>query len=429
MARTLLLPELGENISEGTLVRFLVSVGDVIEKDQPIAEVETEKAVVEVPAPEGGKVKEILAREGERLGVGEAILALEDEEGAGPQAREETPPVSEGADLAKEETKEEKASAEKEEAPVAPKKDVAPREVPAKESKEPLMLVPASPRVRRLARELGLDISQAQGSGPHDRITEDDVKRMARDVLSRQETAPREEEMARAPQDLTQEEPLSSLREAAAKRLAQAWSTVAHVTQHDLADITEIEAIRREYAKAKVSMTAIAAKASVAALKLYPRFNASLDLSRKVVILKRYYHIGVAVDTSHGLLVPVLKDADKKSIVALSGEIEELASRARERKLKPEEMQGATFTVTNLGGIGGTGFTPIVNWPEVAILGVSRAQKMPFWQEEKEAFLPRLCLPLSLSYDHRLLDGADAARFLRTLCEILQNPRHLLLEL
>jgi pyruvate dehydrogenase E2 component (dihydrolipoamide acetyltransferase) len=292
-----------------------------------------------------------------------------------------------------------------------------------------------------MARELGVDIYQVQGTGAGARITADDVTRHARSLIAGLESAAPAAQAGlpatAALPDFSQwgeieRKPMSGIRRKTAETMRNAWLTVPHVTQHDRADITELEALRKRFAKTveaaggKLTVTAIALKVVAAALKVFPQFNASIDVAANEVVHKKYYHIGVAVDTDRGLLVPVIRDVDKKNIRDLSAELNQLAEKARNKKLSLEEMQGGSFTITNLGGIGGTSFTPIVNAPEVAILGISRATTQPVFIDGK--FEPRVMMPLSLSYDHRLIDGADAARFVRWVAEAMEQPFILALE-
>jgi pyruvate dehydrogenase E2 component (dihydrolipoamide acetyltransferase) len=300
----------------------------------------------------------------------------------------------------------------------------------------PRKLVPAAPTVRRFARELGVDISRVSGSGAGGRISIDDIKAFAARMLSQTAASPTGAATPDLP-DLAafgavRREPMSKIRQVTARNLARAWVTVPQVTNHDQADITGLEALRKQYrgrvesAGGKLTVTAILVKVVASALKLHPTLNAAVDLGRLEIVYRDYVHVGVAVDTERGLLVPVIRDADRKNITAISIELDDLAGRARERRLKPDEMQGGGFSISNLGGIGGTAFTPIVNWPEVAILGASRAATQPRWTGDR--FEPRLILPLSLSYDHRLVDGADAARFLRWIVDALEQPLLLAIE-
>jgi pyruvate dehydrogenase E2 component (dihydrolipoamide acetyltransferase) len=301
----------------------------------------------------------------------------------------------------------------------------------------------AAPSVRRLAREVGVNINDVKGAGPGGRISIEDVKMHARRLLTDTEESRRTTGDAAAARGAitlpdfsrwgeVEHEAMSSVRRATAEHMAQAWSTIPHVTQHAIADITDLEQLRQQYgpraeaAGGKLTVTAIALKVVTAALKHFPQFNASIDMARQEIIYKHYYHIGVAVDTDRGLLVPVIRDVDRKSLIDLAVELGEVAEKARDRKTTLAEMQGGTFTVTNLGGIGGSHFTPVINAPEVAILGVARSGMEAKYIDGR--FEPRLMLPLSLSYDHRLIDGADGARFIRWVVEALEQPFLLALE-
>jgi len=322
------------------------------------------------------------------------------------------------------------------EAPAAPTQPSPPVEAPAQRASR--IPAAASPSVRRLAREVGVDISEVAGSGAGGRISIEDIKNHAQRLLtdtSRYRVAA--EPLAVALPDFTrwgevEREPMSSVRRATADHMAQAWSTIPHVTQHAKADITALEDLRKRYtvrteaAGGKLTVTAIVLKVVATALKLFPQFNASLDMARQEIVYKRFYYIGVAVDTDRGLLVPVIRDVDQKSLVQLSVELTEVAEKARSKKITLAEMQGGTFTITNLGGIGGSHFSPIINAPEVAILGLARSGIEPQYIDGQ--FVPRLMLPLSLSYDHRLIDGADGARFIRWVVEALEQPFLLSLE-
>ena len=410
------LPELGDNVTQATVVGVLVKEGDRVEPGQPLLELETDKAVVEVPAEAGGVVKRVLVKVGDEVRPGQPFLELAEAEGGA-----EAPPLK---------------AEERPEAP-APKAEEAPRPAPKEappapqEAPSERRLIPAAPSIRRLARELGVDLTRLRGTGLAGRITEEDVRRAA----GLGEAAPAALPAAPAPRlpDFTKwgpvrREPMSGVRKATVRSMSQAWAQVPMVTHFDEADVTELEALRKQYAKKaeekgfRLTLTAFLLKALALTLKAFPKFNASLDVEAQEIVYKDYIHIGVAVDTPHGLLVPVIRDVDRKGVLRLAEELQEISQRARERKLSPEEMQGATFSLSNLGGIGGTGFTPIVNWPEVAILGVSRSQMKPLRDPGKEASVPRLVMPFSLTYDHRLIDGADAARFCRHLAGILEDP-------
>jgi pyruvate dehydrogenase E2 component (dihydrolipoamide acetyltransferase) len=408
------IPELGDNVAVATVVGVLVREGDRVAPGQPLLELETDKAVMEVPAEAGGVVKRVLVQVGEEVRPGQPFLELAEEKAA---------EVSQVAQRAPEARPEPAPEARPEPTPQAegPKAPQAPSEG---------RLVPAAPSVRRLARELGVDIREVRGTGLAGRITEEDVRRAAglapAPALEAPPPTPRLPDFSRwGP---VRAEPISGVRKATMRAMAQAWAQVPMVTHFDEADITELEALRKGYARKaeekgfRLTLTAFLLKALALTLKAFPKFNASIDPERQEVIYKDYVHIGVAVDTPHGLLVPVIRDVDKKGILALARELQEVSERARARKLSPEEMQGGTFSLSNLGGIGGTGFTPIVNWPEVAILGVSRSQMKPVWDPGQEAFLPRLYMPYSLTYDHRLIDGAEAARFCRHLAGLLEDP-------
>jgi len=436
------LPELGENIEKGDLLKVLVSVGDVIAKEQPVLELETEKATLEVPSSVAGRVKQIHVEAGQKVSVGQLILTLESAAGAGrakpdqarpaaaqPAVQAPPAPAAPAKAPAVSAALQPGASAP----PVAPSRSIEPALRAPEAVTEPVArpFVAAAPSVRRMARELGVDITQVPGSGPGGRISAEDIKAHVRN-LNTGRAAPRS--AVRPPLPLpdfarwgtVEREAMRAVRRATATRMAQAWTTVPRVTQYDKADITKLEILRKEYGQraeargAKPTVTAFALKVAASALKKFPQFAASLDIEREEIVYKKYCHIGVAVDTDRGLLVPVIRDVDRKNIVELSLELAAAAEKARNRKLAPEEMEGGVFTITNLGGIGGTAFSPIVNWPEVAILGISRSSFEPVYIDG--LFQPRLMLPLSLSYDHRLIDGADAARFLRWVAEALEQP-------
>ncbi|HYM76827.1 MAG TPA: dihydrolipoyllysine-residue acetyltransferase [Candidatus Dormibacteraeota bacterium] len=440
------LPELGENISQGDLVRLMILPGTKVSEGQPVMELETDKAVVEVPSSVSGVVKEVRVKEGETIKVGQVIFTLEGGVSTTPAARSRTAPVEHvsgqhGARLAfqaairAEGKTEEQALPPDQPQPAAPVFTM-PVQLGKVAGTEQRQAVAAAPHVRRLAREIGIDIYEVKGSGPGGRISEDDVKAHAKAVLSAAATAaqapPRAGHFAQpqlpdfAKWGKIERVSMRGVRRKTAEHLAEAWNTVPHVTQHDRADITELEQLRARFAPkaeeagGKMTVTAIALKVCAAALKVFPQFNASIDIEKEEIVYKQYINIGVAADTDRGLLVPVIRDVDKRNIVELAVELSQLSKKAREKKLTPAEMEGGTFTITNLGGIGGIGFTPIVNFPEVAILGLSRSRMEPEWINSK--FEPRLILPLSLSYDHRLIDGADAARFLRWIAEAFEQP-------
>ena len=407
------LPNLGEGMESGTVVGVLVKPGDVLAADQPVLEIEADKATVELPCPHPGEVTAVHVKEGDQVSTGDRVLTVDAE----PKQAEPKQAESKQAEPKQAEPKPTPA-------------DDAPAPVPALTQRGARGHIPAGPAVRRLARLMGVELSQIRGSGERGRITPDDVHAFVRQLGAATGGA------APAPElpDFTrwgevEERPISGIRRSTAQAMARAWTTIPHVTHFDLADVTELEASRKGFRKSnpdgpKVTMTVLVLKALVAALKAFPDFNASFDPQRGLIHYKRYYHLGIAVDTEAGLLVPVVRDVDQKSIQVLAEEVTELAGRARDRKLSLEDMRGGTFTVSNLGGIGGIGFTPIVNWPQVAILGVSRARKE--YRPGPEGPELRLMMPLSLSYDHRVIDGASAARFSRHVAELLSDPGQLL---
>ncbi|HEV2399420.1 MAG TPA: dihydrolipoyllysine-residue acetyltransferase [Candidatus Sulfotelmatobacter sp.] len=440
------LPELGENISQGDLVRLMISAGTKVSEGQPVMELETDKAVVEVPSSVSGVVKEVRVKEGEKIKVGQVIFTLEGGSAAPAEpARPRMEPVEHvsgqhGARLAFQAAIRAEGKTEEQALPPDQPQQAAPTfSMPAQLGKvagtEHRQPVPAAPHVRRLARELGVDIYEVKGSGPGGRISEDDVKAFAKSLViaaAGAQAAPQAGHF-RQPQlpdfakwGKIERVSMRGVRRKTAEHLAEAWNTIPHVTQHDRADITELEQLRARFAPkaeeagGKMTVTAIALKVCAAALKVFPQFNASIDIEKEEIVYKQYINIGVAADTDRGLLVPVIRDVDKKNIVELAVELSGMSKKARDKKITPADMEGGTFTITNLGGIGGIGFTPIVNFPEVAILGISRSRMEPEWINGK--FEPRLILPLSLSYDHRLIDGADAARFLRWIAEAFEQP-------
>lgn len=470
MAIEVKVPKISEGVESAEVVEILVSEGDTIEEEQSIIAVETDKASVEVPSSDAGKVKEIKVKEGDEIKVGDVILVLEesgDAEKKEAEDKEEKQDTKEPGAEAKEaeqakekpdqkedkEDKEQKAeSEEKGEADAEAQKDEIAAKKETKEdqeaekkeqetkekeedqekAKETDQEVPASPAVRRLARELGVEIRAVEGSGPGGRITEEDVKSKTRkDKDSGKAASPQPDLPDFSQWGTVEREPLSNIRLSIARNLSASWQAIPHVTQFDQADISNIEEYRQknsgkaEKAGGKLTITAIMVKIVANALQQFPKFNASLDLDKEEVILKKYFHIGIAVDTEKGLLVPVVRDVDKKTIMELAVEINELAEKARSGKLSPEDMQGGNIAISNLGGIGGTNFTPLVYHPQVAILGLSRASTQPVFMDGK--FEPRQVLPLSLSYDHRLIDGAEGTRFLHWIKQALEDPYKALL--
>lgn len=456
MATAFKLPEVGEGIDAGTVVAILVSVGDQVEVDQAILELETDKAVVEVPSSLAGVVASIDVEEGQEVEIGATVLTIDEagsEAGSADAAADDE--ASGDADAGGDAPADADAGdgdAGDAGAAAAPKaagssdaaasgdSGTATSGQRAASSDLPAGLIPAAPSVRRLARELGVDLRAVQGSGILGRISAEDVRAYADGETPRAASA---SAPAQAPaQELpdfsiwgeTERVAMSGIRKATVRSMTNAWSTVPMVTHFDKADSTAFEALRQRHKPdaerigAKLTPTAMLIKVVAAALRKFPAFNASIDTATNEIVYKKYVNVGVAVDTENGLLVPVVKHADRKNILELASELGELAEKARDRKLSPAEMQGGNFSVSNLGGIGGTGFTPIVAPPDVAILGVSRGSKEPIWDEEQGAFVPRMMMPLSVTYDHRLIDGASAARFLRWICEVIEDPFRMTLE-
>ena len=484
-------PELGENVAGGDVTRVLVNVGDTIAHDQPVVELETDKATIEVPSSVAGVIKEVKVKTGDKVKVGAVILTVDDSaagNGAGASAapakqqkegaKQQKEPATQKEDAKPQEDEKAPQQAADQKAahpapaaePEASQSTAAPAQeprdskvisMPQRAAQEPAdrsgRLQPdaaqaappapaagkdrgpaaaASPSVRRLAREIGVDINDVQGSGPEGRITQEDVKEQARRILSSVGAAGTSAAgaVARAVRPLpdfvkwgeVERQPLSNIRRSTAEHLSYAWNAIPHVTQCDKADVTELEELRKKYkdqvAKAggNLTVTAMLVRILATAVKQFPQFNASIDTDRGELVFKKYVNVGVAVDTDRGLLVPVIRNADRKNISQIAVELNQLAAKARDRKLTLDEMSGGGISISNLGGIGGTYFTPIVNWPEVAILGVSRGALEPVWNNN--AFQPRLMLPLSLSYDHRVIDGADAMRFLRWVVEAVEQP-------
>jgi pyruvate dehydrogenase E2 component (dihydrolipoamide acetyltransferase) len=467
------LPELGENIAAGDVLRILVKAGDMVAKDQAVLELETDKATIEVPSSVAGKVAEIKVKAGDKVKVGQAILSVESmsEVAAGPakgdkpapKAAAEPAPKAEqavGANTAAKVPADEpglEQHVEGRETRKADKPGVAERPAPARSvaadagkvvdinrgARQPAgaassdyPAAPASPSVRRMARELGVAIEQVAGTGPDGRISIDDVKAHAKKLITAVSAGaaagggfiqiePLPDFAKWGPID---RQPMKNVRRKTAEHLSAAWTMVPHVTQHDYADITNLEEVRKKYQKqveaagGALTVTAVAVKIVAAALKSFPQFNSSIDMAANEIVYKKFVNIGVAVDTDRGLLVPVIRNADTKNLTQISIELTQLSERARNRKISLDEMQGGCFSISNLGGIGGSFFTPIVNTPEVAILGISRGVFEPVYNKETGQFVPRQRLPLSLSYDHRVIDGADGIRFLRWIVEAFEQP-------
>ncbi len=447
MATEFKIPNLGDSVDAGEVISVLVNEGDVIAKDDPIAELETGKATIEVPSEVSGKIVKVHIKAGDSVAPGQVALTVESDAGsddAAPakkaeaqEAAEDKPAPAAEPEKPSESEAPAPAPKQKEEKP-APTPQPASAPTPAASSGA-RTAVAAAPSVRKFAREIGVQIAEVTGSGPKGRIQIEDVKAHAKQRLS-QPTGGRIAVGGVAAPPLpdfsqwgdVERQKMNNVRKMTAQHMAVCWGTIPHVTQQDKADITHIEQLRKQFARkaeaagGKLTLTAILLKVTAAALKVYPQFNASVDLANEEVVLKKYINIGVAVDTPKGLVVPVVRDVDQKSIIELSIELSQIAEKAREGKISPADMQGGTFTISNLGGIGGSHFTPIVNHPEVAILGVGRGAQEPIWVDG--GFQPRLMLPLSLSYDHRVIDGADGARFIRWISEALQEPLLMALE-
>ena len=455
------LPNLGDGVAAGDVLRVLVKAGDTLKADQAVLELETDKATLEVPSTVGGKVTEVKVKPGDKVKPGQVVLVVDD---AGSGAAASTPAAAPTA-------------AEKPAPAATPAPAPAAMAGPPGESDEPTdrpammamaagagegsdqtdrpnvltfsaargaapapvpggLIAPAAPSVRRLARELGVDLHQVQGSGPNGRISQDDVKTFTKQVMASlggggQRAVATVSGASIALPDFSkwgavERKGMSGIRRKTSEHLSHAWNTIPHVTQFDKADITALEQVRKQYrtevekAGGNLTVTAILTKIVASALKTFPQFNASVDAAGEAIVYKKYVHVGIAVDTENGLLVPVVRNADQKNLTQIAVDIQQLADKAKARKLSLDDMSGGSMSISNLGGIGGTAFTPIVNWPEVAILGVSRGAMEPKWNGT--SFEPRLMLPLSLSYDHRLIDGADAIRFLRWVVDALENP-------
>jgi len=465
------LPHLGDNIHSADVIKVLVKEGDIINADEVVVEIETDKATVEIPSDVSGIVKKVYVKNGQKANVGEPLVAIEvsSSQLASPStSRSGLAVSSEKEEVGKEKESEIRNKKSEGELVVEPAVNnqslitsnrplITENEqssipspidlihhlpkiitVPKNISK---VVVPAAPSVRRFAREIGVDISLVRGSGTNGRISIEDVKTYAKNLNEKiQQGAFSSGGIGVVKESLPdfskwgeiERQPMSNIRRKTAEHLSYSWSTVPHVTQFDKADITELENLRKQFGKkvieagGKLTVTAILLKVIASAFKVFPQFNTSVDVDKSEIIFKKFINVGVAVDTDRGLLVPVIRNVDKKNIIQLSIELQEVSKKARNKKLSLEEMQGGCFTISNLGGIGGTYFTPIVNSPEVAILGVSKSSYEPVYINEK--FEPRLIMPLSLSYDHRIIDGADGIRFLRWVVNALENPFLLSLE-
>ncbi len=452
--RAVELPALAENIESASVLSILVSVGDQVEMDQTLIEFETDKATVELPSPCAGRITSIQVSEGDDVQIGATLLQI-DEGAASNDTAAPTPEEAPASTSVNEKENEKEKEKEAEPTPTptltptpTPKPTPAQKQKPATAtspaaSPPPATAgptrtgssIPASPFVRRLARELGIDLTRVEGSGLGGRITREDLTRHGRERIERGPgpSAPKTPPLPDFSQwGAIERSTMTGIRRITAERMSNAWTSIPHVTHFEKADVTQLEATRRKLAPrvaekgGKLSMTAIALKVVASALKLFPNFNASLDVERGEVVTKSYINLGLAVDTPKGLVVPVLRNVDQMNIAEIAVGLNQLSAKARAGKISLKELSGGTFTVSNLGGLGTHHFSPIINWPEVAILGLGRAtEEMAVVDGEGQ---PRLMLPLSLSYDHRLIDGADAARFVSWVCEALENSFLLTLE-
>ena len=410
------IPDIGD-FADVPIVEIQVKPGDVVKADDPLLTLESDKAAMDVPAPQAGRIVEVVAKIGDKVSEGSVIVRLETDRVDAQERAAPRDEMKEGPPAKPQERPE----------PARPSAPVPERRVPRAAASADRRGIYAGPAARRLARELDLELKEIAGTGEKGRITKDDVKRAFIAAAGGGIPAIPAQDFSRfGPVEV---KPLSRLRKLSGPVLHRAWLNVPHVTHWDEADITVLEHDRKTLdatAKAKgvrVTLLAFVLKASAVVLKEHPEFNASLGPDLQTLILKRYYNIGVAVDTADGLVVPLIKDVDRKSVLELSRELGAVSARMRDGRITPTDIQGATFSISSLGGIGGAGFTPIVNAPEVAILGVARAAMKPVW--DGSAFQPRLMLPLCVSYDHRVIDGAQAARFTRRLAEILADTRQL----
>jgi len=451
--QNILVPDIGD-FDSVDVIEVLVSPGDTVDVESPLITLESDKATMDVPSPIAGTVTEVRIAVGDQVSQGSLVAVVAAAESSSQDTSAKTPagPKKE-AEASEDGAKETAAEAPAQtDAPPQPDSDPpAPKEpnpTPPPAPRPPPSLPPmtesdsgplphASPAIRRFARELGADLSKINGSGTHGRILKEDVAQFIKSALSQGGTAGDGSGLPAIPEvDFSRwgpvaTEPLSRIKRISGRHLQRAWLNVPHVTHHDEADITELDAFRKTlkdesaYAQVRITLLGFVIKALASAMKAFPTLNASLSPDGENLVLKHYFHIGVAVDTENGLVVPVLRDVDTKGILELATELSALSARARDGKLKPDEMQGGCISISSLGGIGGIGFTPIVNAPEVAILGVSRAQIKPRW--DGNAFAPRLVLPLDLSYDHRVIDGAEAARISAFIVSALEDSRRLLL--
>ena len=425
-------PDIGD-FADVEIIEVLVNPGDRVAAEDSLITLESDKASIEIPSTDAGIIKDMKVKLGDRISEGAVILTMDVDESSGADNATEEPVPAEVKEAVPAEQESQVEAPPQTIAPATPEKDMVPPPV-ARVDEVSFSKAYASPSVRRFARELGVDLGRVEGSGRKGRILSDDVKVFVKRSLNQGSGGLGVEPMPEI--DFSQwgeveTQKLTRINQLTGKFLHRNWVTIPHVTQFDEADITDLEAFRKSMVEEykdkgiKVTLLSFLMKAVVNALKEYPRFNASLDVSGENLILKKYFNVGVAVDTPEGLVVPVVRDVDRKSLVDLAAELGEISKKARDKKLMPTDMQGGCLTISSLGGIGGTQFTPIVNAPEVAILGVSRSKMQPVWNGSE--FEPRMILPLSLSYDHRVIDGANGARFTSFLSRVLSDTRRLLL--
>ncbi len=453
MANAFKLPDLGEGIHEGEVIAVLVKTGDTVTEGDPILEVETDKAAVEIPSPFSGTIEEIMVKPGDEVTVGDTMMTIESET---PQSQEPEPSTASEAPPEMESASPAQPAAATTEAQKAP-----PSTPPRSSGQGP---VPASPATRRLARELGVDLKTVSPSGKAGRVTAEDVRSHAQKTAGEkptetpQATPHAEKTPETVPSDTAAEAPagrpvrveipplpdfsswgqiervpVRSIRRTTARQMALSWSQIPHVHNQDQVDITALEDFRIKHKQmveekgGKLTLLPFVMKALITALKAWPNFNASLDMDQGELILKHYYHIGIAVNTDEGLMVPVIRDVDRKSILELAIALKDITEKARQRNIQLEELHGGTFSITNAGPLGGGFFAPIINYPQVAILGMGQARLQPVVHPETRKIQARLMLPIVLSFDHRVIDGADAIRFMRMIMDALQSPEHLLL--
>ncbi|ACT49906.1 dihydrolipoyllysine-residue acetyltransferase [Methylovorus glucosotrophus] len=438
--KEVLVPDIG-NFDSVDVIEVLVKAGDTVAKDDSLVTLESDKASMDIPAPFGGVVKEVSIKVGDKAAQGTLILTLDAAEEQATAAKPAPAPTAPPVVTSVQEQAVPAPSRPVAEPPKVIQPQATPNPVAASTAAAPGKLAHASPSIRKFARELGVNLSLVSGSGPKNRILQSDVQAYVKAQLAKPQSSGAAGGIAvsQAPViDFSQfgsieQKPMSRIKKLSGANLHRNWVTAPHVTQFDEADITDLEDFRKsmqdEAAKrgVKLTMLAFLMKAVVNALRTYPNFNSSLSPAGDELILKQYYHIGFACDTPDGLVVPVIRDVNQKDVLDIARDLADLSAKARERKLKIEEMQGGCFTISSLGGIGGTAFTPIINCPEVAILGVSRSSFQPVYDPKTKGFEPRLILPLSLSYDHRVIDGADGARFTSHLRMMLSDVRRLLL--